>query len=507
MKITFSSQMSWPTFAWTPDQTRFGTYEFVVGTPSVWQTDDYKSTYVHVERIAENDEILKKRGWWVGAHVSATFSWPMTPHRAQFEGREFIILPKTETALPAVFVAAKEDDRDEAQRQVSRFLNAWGWMSGGGARVKEWTSGSHQHRTNVHEMQVLQHGLEWDFLPQNLDRGPRLALALFNEGEALDHPAFKFLSYFKVLNLAWPDGSVRGNWVDMQIDQLATAGEVRFWERDAKARIETLRAEGEDVGKYLNRSGRCAVAHATLNDVVVDPDDPADRRRISADLPLVRYLAATAIRDRFGVPTRDDIWVQKPYALEGFRACLGEDVVERLRKGETLGRRSVPLPSRMNLKASRQEQLPLLAGLAVRVVMVRKGVIAINLVPSGEQCVLFVELNFPDNRIAFDPLQHIYWADDGSSQCVRTLIELTKFRDAFMANDHFEMWAGEGEHFLGKTDPYIPVNIMFFPEKAARYLVELEGEAHRREASEASYAGEAADVVGDTDAAAAQLTA
>jgi hypothetical protein len=61
-----------------------------------------------------------------------------------------------------------------------------------------------------------------------------------------------------------------------------------------------LRADGiNDVGEYLYGQGRCAVAHA--NNTTVDPDDYADRRRLSADLPLVKEVAALFIEKELGI--------------------------------------------------------------------------------------------------------------------------------------------------------------------------------------------------------------
>jgi len=56
-----------------------------------------------------------------------------------------------------------------------------------------------------------------------------------------------------------------------------------------------------DIGEYLYTSGRCAVAHASTTPVV-DPDNPEDFLRLSADMPVLRALAEHIIINELGVP-------------------------------------------------------------------------------------------------------------------------------------------------------------------------------------------------------------
>nr|WP_155253489.1 methylamine utilization protein MauJ [Bradyrhizobium japonicum] len=63
-----------------------------------------------------------------------------------------------------------------------------------------------------------------------------------------------------------------------------------------------MRTLGIDVANHLFESGRCAVAHASLEGEIVDPDIAADRRRLSADLVIIEELARLYIRDELGVP-------------------------------------------------------------------------------------------------------------------------------------------------------------------------------------------------------------
>jgi hypothetical protein len=64
-----------------------------------------------------------------------------------------------------------------------------------------------------------------------------------------------------------------------------------------------LRLKGvTDIGAHLYESGRCAIAHASRTRIV-DPDDPADTRRLQSELPIMMALAQKAIEEELGIET------------------------------------------------------------------------------------------------------------------------------------------------------------------------------------------------------------
>jgi len=450
-----------------------------------WEPEHHVTTYVDVEKLSEDAPCLVERGWWVGAHITARFNWPMEPHRVRFEGKNFIVLPKTDDALPAVFLASSREKLRPAQSDILRFLSAWAWMEGGGALVKTWTSGPRQSRSNVLENYTVTSVLDWDYLPENLDSKQRLALSLFHEGQALNHPAYQFLSFFKVLNLTFPEGDDRKIWVTNEIARLRKLEKPAWEENKALDRIKALEADSHDVGAYLWKSCRCAVAHAKVTDQVVDPDNLDDHLRMTKDLPLIRQLAAVAIRDCLSVPDRSHIWRTKPYALEGFRACMPDELVGQLDAGATLGRRSVEIPTCLELRATCSELPPFpMKELTCRIRSVRDG--RVRLALERSHSILQVDLDFPANAIAFDPLSSANWMDDGTSYAMRARIDMFQFIDRLLRNGSLEIWEAEKNLFLGKTDAYIPVNMYYSPENAKAQLTELEAELKRREEAEAS---------------------
>ena len=61
-----------------------------------------------------------------------------------------------------------------------------------------------------------------------------------------------------------------------------------------------LSASESDIGRYFYASGRCAVAHA-FTDPMVDPEDPKDVFRLSADMPVAKALAEHLIEQQYRI--------------------------------------------------------------------------------------------------------------------------------------------------------------------------------------------------------------
>jgi hypothetical protein len=153
----------------------------------------------------------------------------------------------------------------------------------------------------------------------------RKALAFWREGKRLDqvHDSYSFLSFYKVIESQFADGRAKADWI--------TANIAKLTDRAAK-RVEELRAAGIDVSRHLFDSGRCAVAHASLDGEIVNPDIPADRRRLSADLVIMEELARIYIRDELRVPDSRSLYRSRD-RLEPWASLVPPTVLEELKKG------------------------------------------------------------------------------------------------------------------------------------------------------------------------------
>lgn len=159
------------------------------------------------------------------------------------------------------------------------------------------------------------------------DENVRKALAFWREGKRLDevHDSYVFLSFYKVIESQFSDGRRKGEWISSNIDKLT--------DRAAK-RVAELRAAGIDVSRHLFDSGRCAVAHASLDGEIVDPDIPADRKRLSADLVIMEELACIYIRDELRVPDSRSLYDTRN-RLEPWDSLLPAGALQALKAGGT----------------------------------------------------------------------------------------------------------------------------------------------------------------------------
>lgn len=240
---------------------------------------------------------------WANMAVRPSFSWPNVHVEIPFEGKTMVLQPGSDKLSRAVSVYDEQGTNfEEGGSRVSRFLSHLAW-SHDAALVDLFIIGSNNPAQpglcGVSQQSVMAWAAvdPWLslYLPISPDSRGHLALALFREGMglAIDSSPFALLSFAKVLNIVHASGIAQIAWINANVDA------VPHWSR-GKRRLDELHADGvHDVGKYLYGQGRCAVAHA--NSTTVDPDDYADKRRLTADLPLMKEVAALFIERELGI--------------------------------------------------------------------------------------------------------------------------------------------------------------------------------------------------------------
>src|SRR3954464_1469748 len=103
-----------------------------------------------------------------------------------------------------------------------RLASAISWVTRGGIIIEDFSGGSRCFLTQRREGEptMLRKDFDLSYLPEPTDKRALLALALMREGKGLNHAAYSFLSYYRVLEVALPDGKKRGKWVSDKVDQL-----------------------------------------------------------------------------------------------------------------------------------------------------------------------------------------------------------------------------------------------------------------------------------------------
>ncbi|WP_176746389.1 MULTISPECIES: methylamine utilization protein MauJ [Stenotrophomonas] len=254
---------------------------------------------------------LRSRIGWLSAAVASSIPWPKKDVWIRYAEDDFI-LRGTENGqqptAPAVTVPGTSQQIEEGLAKVYRLTSVLGWFLNGYVDVVETIQGSHpmgfgaQMRQAYSEVgQFGDRSFDCNHMPIIESENVRIALAFWREGQRLTrvHDSYAFLSYFKVIESQYQQGADRADWFARHVDLMTG---------EAGARVAQLRADGMDVGRHLYDSGRNAVAHASFGGGIVDPDIPADRRRIAADLVLMRELARHYIASDLKVPTARELY-------------------------------------------------------------------------------------------------------------------------------------------------------------------------------------------------------
>jgi hypothetical protein len=436
----------------------------------------FRGTYVFVSDGPEVDARLRtSRGNWLGAHVGDGHFWPKKICSVRFEDQELILCPGDDKLFPAVFFQYAGKSSDDAHRLILRFLSAISWMDQRPAVVEGWTGGSRPFRHGRGRAQTVRDYFRYDYLPQNLPHEARLALAFYREAMGLEHPAYSFLSFYKIINLRFPQGKVaQKNWMAKAIPRLKDEGALK--------RIHDLNASltTETVESYLYASCRCAVAHASLTQTTVDPEDPSDQRRMRDDLPLIRALAVELIRTEYGIPTQRDVWDKKEYALEGIRWMLGETEVSKLLDETNPPFSANGMPERVNVRTWGHPQLATFAAMKVYVAGVKDGAIYCELLSCGGTAGLLLVFDFRRNTVVFEPLADIVAQDDDTAKAAAAVIDALTLRWEFLLNGVLEIWSEDDAVCLARGDAYLPVNILINPKGHGAEMAKMREELERR---------------------------
>jgi hypothetical protein len=274
---------------------------------------------------------LAQNGDWIVANISTTSFWTINSQKVRWRDVDIWIMPITKGFYPAVaLMVPPGKSRAECEELVMRFVSMLSWVEERGFMVEGLGGGNLPRPMGRDKERGFSICDEFDlsYFPEVTDEKAMLALALMREGRSLNHVGYAFLSFYKILETAFPKGEKRIAWISTSIAGLAGFG--------VKEALDGIRAQGittpKDIGIHLFQSGRCAMAHGARKPVV-DPDNPGDLRRLGSELPIVRALAVKAIEEVFGVETPGTNFRKHLYELDGFKHILGPEIVEHMQNG------------------------------------------------------------------------------------------------------------------------------------------------------------------------------
>ncbi len=344
-----------------------------------------------------------QRGNWVVANVETSVAWPNKVSEMLFRNWDIFFLPFTQDlernsrTYPAVAVNLSPDD--DGQVLLMHFLSSLSWVKRQGINVCAWTGGTLPYPKGGHvSMPIFADEIYYPYLPDPQDTKTRWALGFYREGLYLKHSGYQCLSFFKILNTLHGTGKKQIEWINKKIPHII--------DHQAKKRIEQLQRSEVNLGKYLYKSNRCAVAHAG-KDPTFDPENPEDLRRLSEDLPLVQALAEIALEVEFGVKSASTVYREHLYELEGLRYIFGNDRVNMIKSNQGLPEEQWPQISNLSIRLALHDPYDPLENMTVHVKEIVDGAAIVRCSSENDFIQISLKLNFSDPTFAnrFDQLQ------------------------------------------------------------------------------------------------------
>lgn len=388
---------------------------------------------------------------WVVVGVDSSVAWPTVDTDIEFSGHQMTLRPGSKELVPTIaFEYPATLSFDEALLIVRRFLSSLAWVERSAVREEGVTGGSHPIRIGWPlKGNVITHNFRQDYLPAPEDRRARLALALYREALGVNSIAYAFLGFFKIINLVRKTGREQKEWINTALP--------RIKDHRAVERKTELDKTESNLAAYLYESGRCAVAHA-YSEPIADPEDVADRTRLAKDLSLIQALAEHAIESEFGVQSRDTVWREHLYQLDGFRTLLGAEAIDKLKRKESLAVSTLTLPT-LSLRVRDRDQLPSFAGMTATAKAIEEGVLWVVCCAQSGALKTAIGLDLPNELLLFDPERGVGIRSGMGSASIRAKIDRLQLLKDLLCNGALEVLATETDARLGRTEPYIGQNI------------------------------------------------
>ena len=177
-------------------------------------------------------------------------------------------------------------------------------------------------------------------------------------------------------------------WIQASIERLTDR---------AARRVAELRANGIDVNRHLFESGRCAVAHASIGNEIVDPDIAADRQRLSSDLVMIEELARIYIRDELKVPDFRSLYRTRN-RLQPWSKLLPQATIDSLKRGETPDDLSGLIGRTVAVGLWPDGPIPGLERMSIHVDAIEKGLVKLVLLNERKTILLVFLLEYKAGR-------------------------------------------------------------------------------------------------------------
>jgi len=257
----------------------------------------------------DKEDAEKARRERLGATPSSHFlnigvdnqvTWPRKETLITFDRYKLVLMPKTKDHVQSIHMDlhANRLSMEEARTVINRFLSLMTWCDDQYAIAQDGWSG------NPVPVAVPKHNLaftttyHWVFnrdIP--VSEEVLRALALYREGRNAEQNfmiSYAVLSYFKVLEVRYPEGKLIKPWIAAKFPLLGNGKD------DDRVTALLAACRDEAVEEYLWKACRVAVAHVREKHPS-DPDSADELGRLHNAAGIMRRLARHFIREELGV--------------------------------------------------------------------------------------------------------------------------------------------------------------------------------------------------------------
>jgi len=106
--------------------------------------------------------------------------------------------------------------------------------------------------------------------------------------------------------------------------------------------------------------------------------------------------------------------------------------------------------------------------MSVRVAALENGILALECIAESTLASVVLELNFATERLSLNPVAHILINDDGSYAGKVGEMDAYKLETDLFLNGVLEVWNADTGDSLGRSAPFLPVNMRYNHEGSQR---------------------------------------
>lgn len=233
--------------------------------------------------------------------VDTQVTWPRQEMLVEFDRYRLILMPKTRENTQSVHIdlCGNKVNPEQALTIINRFLSILAWCDDQFAVAQDGWSGNPVPVPVSKRDLAFSTADQWPFhrrIPDSDD--VRRALALYREGlnaEVASLGSYAVLSYFKVIEIRYPDAKKVKQWIGNNFAEVASEAT-----SDSRFKHFTEGLGGKSPAEYINDACRVAVAHASEKHPS-DADDAFETTRLYSAAHVLRLLARHFIAEELGV--------------------------------------------------------------------------------------------------------------------------------------------------------------------------------------------------------------